>query len=95
MEQLIYIIAAGYIIFMSLLGFLLMGIDKRRACKNAWRISEKTLLLTAILGGGIGSFLGMYFFRHKTRHLAFVLLLPLAAVADLVILIKVLSLINV
>lgn len=90
MEQLIGILAAVYIIFMSFLGFLLMGIDKRRACKNAWRISEKALLLTAILGGGIGSFFGMYFFRHKTRHLAFVLLLPLAAVADAIILIKIL-----
>lgn len=90
MEQLIGILAAVYIIFMNFLGFLLMGIDKRRACKNAWRISEKALLLTAILGGGIGSFFGMYFFRHKTRHLAFVLLLPLAAVADAIILIKIL-----
>lgn len=80
---------------MSMLGFLLMGIDKRRAGRKAWRISEKTLLLTAILGGGIGSFIGMYFFRHKTRHLAFVLMLPLAAVADLVILIKILSLLNI
>lgn len=45
-----------------------MGIDKRRAVKHAWRIPEKTLFLTAILGGSAGSIIGMQFFRHKTKH---------------------------
>jgi uncharacterized membrane protein YsdA (DUF1294 family) len=89
MEQLAYRLITGYIIFMSILGFILMGIDKRRAINKAWRISEKTLLMIAFLGGGIGSFLGMYAFRHKTRHRAFIILLPLTAVLDITIMLKI------
>lgn len=88
MDKLVIGLVTGYIIFMSILGLLLMGIDKRRAIKRAWRISEKTLLMTAFLGGGIGSCLGMYVFRHKNRHLTFMILLPLAAVMDLAIILK-------
>jgi uncharacterized membrane protein YsdA (DUF1294 family) len=49
-----------------------MFIDKRKAIKNRWRISEKTLFLQAIFGGAIGSLLGMNLFRHKTKHKKFV-----------------------
>jgi uncharacterized membrane protein YsdA (DUF1294 family) len=45
-----------------------MGIDKRRAIRHAWRIPEKTLFASAILGGSIGAILGMQLFRHKTKH---------------------------
>ena len=65
-----------YLIFINLIGFLLMGADKRKARRNKWRIPEKTLFLAAILGGSIGSILGMYYFRHKTRHTAFVVGMP-------------------
>jgi uncharacterized membrane protein YsdA (DUF1294 family) len=65
---------------MSLFAFILMGMDKRKAIRNAWRIPERTLILVAFLGGGFGSFLGMYFFRHKTKHIKFVLLLPISAI---------------
>lgn len=60
----------------NLLGFLLMGADKRRARRGAWRISERTLLLTAALGGSVGAVFGMLVFRHKTKHLKFTLGLP-------------------
>jgi len=73
-------LAAVYILCLSLLGFALMGIDKRKAARNAWRIRERTLILIAFIGGGIGSFLGMYIFHHKTKHTKFVILLPLAAI---------------
>ena len=53
-----------------------MGIDKRKAIKRAFRIPEATLFLIAILGGSIGSILGMYTFRHKTRHWYFVVGMP-------------------
>lgn len=69
----------GYLIVMNLSGFMVMGIDKRRAIRKGWRIRERTLLLIAFLGGGAGAFLGMMIFRHKTRHLKFVVLLPLSA----------------
>ena len=66
------------IIIINILTFLLMGIDKFFAIKNHWRISEKTLLLSAILGGGIGSFLGMITSRHKTKKILFKIIIPLS-----------------
>lgn len=67
---------------MSVIGFALMGIDKSRAINHKWRIKEATLFLIAFLGGGIGSTLGMFFFRHKTKHWYFRLFFPLFAVAQ-------------
>lgn len=79
MEIIVIKMALIYLMLMSITGFLLMGIDKRRAVKRAWRIPERTLILVAFLGGGMGAFLGMFSFRHKTKHEKFVLLLPVAA----------------
>ncbi len=59
--------------------FALYGADKRKARNDAWRIPERTLLLTAFLFGGAGAFLGMLVFRHKTKHTAFTVLVPLFA----------------
>lgn len=64
---------------MSLVGFVMMGLDKSLAKKGARRIPEKTLLLLAALLGGVGSTAGMLCFRHKTKHLRFRILLPLFA----------------
>lgn len=47
---------------------ILFGVDKKRAKEGRWRIPEKTLFLSAILGGSIGAILGMHLFRHKTKH---------------------------
>ncbi len=74
---LIWLIAA------SLFGFALMGVDKQRAKNRAWRISERTLLLTAFLGGGFGSLAGMLIFRHKTKHVKFIILVPIAIMFNL------------
>lgn len=57
-----------YIAAMSVLTFILYGIDKRRAIKGTWRISEKTLLGLGVIGGALGGLIGMKVFRHKTRH---------------------------
>ena len=67
---------------MSVIGFALMGIDKSRAINHKWRIKEATLFLIAFLGGGISSTLGMFFFRHKTKHWYFRLFFPLFAAAQ-------------
>ena len=64
---------------MSLIGFSMMGIDKQKAKRKAWRIPERTLILIAFLGGGPGSLLGMYTFHHKTKHNKFRILIPIAA----------------
>ncbi|MHB8962416.1 MAG: DUF1294 domain-containing protein [Saccharofermentanales bacterium] len=58
----------GYLIVASIIGFASMGIDKHRSIKGKWRISEKTLIWIAVLGGSPGSLLGMHLFRHKTKH---------------------------
>ncbi len=65
-----------YLVLLNLLGFILMGVDKRRAIRHAWRIPEAHLFGCAILGGSLGSILGMYTFRHKTKHWYFVFGMP-------------------
>lgn len=60
----------------NLLGCILMYVDKRKAIKHKWRIPEKTLFIVALLGGSLGSIIGMYTFRHKTRHPSFVIGMP-------------------
>lgn len=66
----------SYFAVMNLIGFALMGIDKYKAKKRAFRIPEATLFIVAIIGGSIGSIIGMYAFRHKTRHWYFVYGMP-------------------
>ncbi|SIT84777.1 DUF1294 domain-containing protein [Edaphobacillus lindanitolerans] len=61
----------AWIGIMSVYGFILMGLDKRRAKRGEWRIPERTLWTVALFGGGIGCYLGMQTFRHKTRHTSF------------------------
>ncbi len=65
-----------YLAIVNLLGFLFMGMDKWKAKKRAWRIPEATLFLLALIGGAFGCILGMYLFRHKTRHWYFVYGMP-------------------
>lgn len=65
-----------YLCGMNLLGFGLMGSDKQKAIQGAWRISEATLFVVALLGGSIGCFAGMYYFHHKTKHPRFVIGIP-------------------
>ncbi len=66
-------ILLAYIAVMSLTAFAFFGLDKFKAKTNRWRIRERTLFLLAILGGGVGAFLGMQVFRHKTQHRQFVI----------------------
>lgn len=57
-----------YLIIINLVGFAMMGIDKYKAKHERWRIRERTLMLTAAVGGSVGVFCGMRVFRHKTLH---------------------------
>ena len=75
-----------YSIFINLIGFFAMGIDKAKAKAHAWRISEKTLFGIAFLGGSIGIWAGMYVFRHKTKHWYFKFGIPLILLAQIVLL---------
>lgn len=76
-----------YLFIINATGFVLMLTDKIKAKKNAWRIPEATLFLTAILGGSIGSLLGMYTFRHKTKHIQFLLGMPMILAAQVILVI--------
>ena len=76
-----------YIALMSVVLLVMMKADKERARRNQYRISEKTLWMTAILGGAIGGVIGMQLFRHKTKHLSFRLGFPLLALLDVSVLI--------
>lgn len=73
----VYGIITLYLAVMNLTGFAMMGIDKRKAVKRLWRIPESTLFVIAIIGGSVGSIIGMRVFHHKTRHWYFVLGMPL------------------
>ena len=75
---------------MNLLAFALMGVDKLKAKKGAWRIPEKTLFLVTALFGGLGGTLGMTVFRHKTKHWYFKLGFPALLVVQVVLLVIVL-----
>ena len=75
----------GYFAVMNLLGFALMGIDKRKAVRHAFRIPEATLFSVAIVGGSIGSIIGMFLFRHKTKHWYFKFGMPIILVIQIAV----------
>lgn len=75
-------IAVICLLVINLIGFALMGIDKHKAKMKKWRIPEKTFFIVTALFGGIGSMLGMYTFRHKTKHWYFAVGIPLITVVE-------------
>ena len=70
---------------MNIAGLVIMKVDKKRAVKHQYRISERTLWLFAIFGGAIGCTLGMNTYRHKTKHLAFKIGFPFLAIVEAVL----------
>ena len=72
MREHLPLFAALWLLLWSVILFVTMGADKRRARRAAFRVPEKTLFLLALLGGAPGGLLGMELFRHKTRHWTFV-----------------------
>lgn len=82
----LYKILAAYLVIVNLLGFAVMGIDKKRAIRDAWRISEASLFLTALVGGSLGCTLGMHYFHHKTKHWYFRYGMPAIFLAEAFIL---------
>lgn len=80
-----------YFVIMNIVGFAIMGIDKRKAIKRTFRIPEATLFIVALIGGSIGSILGMQVFRHKTRHWYFVFGMPAILIVQIALLIFLLT----
>ena len=79
-----------YLILINAVSFLLMLIDKYKARKKLWRIPEGLLLATAFAGGSLGALIGMYLVRHKTKHLQFVLGIPIMLVIHIMIAVAIL-----
>jgi len=73
------------LIVVNVLAFILYGMDKSRARHHQWRIPEKTLIGIAMIGGSVGAILGMFLFRHKTRHWYFRYGIPAMLVIQIVL----------
>lgn len=74
-----------FVFVMSIITFIVYGIDKRKAIRGQWRIPEKTLLLLAVLGGSPGAMAGMKIFRHKTQKPRFYIGVPLIFIVECVV----------
>ena len=78
-------IILGYLLLSNLIAFVVYSIDKYKARKGKWRISESTLLMLAIFGGSIGAWLAMHVFHHKTMHKKFYIGVPVIIVLQLIL----------
>lgn len=74
-----------YLVVINLISFLSMYIDKKRAKYGKWRIKEHTLFVLALLGGSIGSIIGMYTFRHKTKKPRFFIGFPVILISEILL----------
>ena len=74
-----------YLLIMNIIAFIIYGIDKWKAQKKRWRISEKMLLFLAIIGGSAGALVGMYIFHHKTLHKKFTIGVPLILMIQVIL----------
>ena len=74
-----------YLLAINIIGFLAMGIDKKKKKKGYWRTPEGTLMTICLIGGGIGTIAGMYTFRHKTKKLKFTIGMPTILIAEIVL----------
>ena len=74
-----------YLIIINLIGFAVMFIDKYKAKRGKWRIPENTIFMITAIGGGIGTIVGMYKFRHKTKKPRFYIGFPAILVSEIVI----------
>lgn len=72
-----------YILGVNLISFILMGIDKRKAIKKMWRIPERTFWGVSLLGGALGSLIGMNYFKHKTKHTSFTVGMPFVLLVNI------------
>ena len=75
-----------YLALLSLVTLIVYGVDKARAKRGLWRISERALLTLSLAGGAVGGLAAMQLFRHKTKHLKFTIGVPLLLVLHVIIL---------
>ena len=86
-------IISGILLALNLITFIIYGIDKFKAKKAKWRISEATLILLAVIGGSIGAWLGLQVWRHKTQHKKFFIGIPMILTLQVIATVYLLSLI--
>ena len=80
-----------YLLIINLTGFFAMFLDKQKARRGKWRIPEETLFLLAIIGGSLGTTLGMHTFHHKTKHWYFKFGMPLILIAQVALIVYIFS----
>lgn len=80
--------ALYYLILINLIGIIIMYYDKHRAINHKWRVPEAHLFFVAIIFGSLGSIIGMFLFHHKTKHLKFIIGMPLILLIQVIILYK-------
>lgn len=85
--SLVLLVVLIYLTIVNIVGFAMMGIDKKKAVRGAWRIPEASLFIAALIGGSIGSILGMQVFRHKTKHWYFKYGMPAILILQIIIVI--------
>lgn len=81
-----FIICIVYLVIVNIIAFIAYGVDKQKARRGRWRISENTLLLLAVLGGSIGAIWGMKAFHHKTKKATFSVGLPVILISQIILL---------
>lgn len=74
-----------YLLVINIISFILMYVDKKKAINHQWRISEHTLMMISLIGGSIGTILGMKIFRHKTKHVKFYIGVPIIFFIQLIL----------
>lgn len=88
--QINYILIA-WLVIINLAGFIICFADKRKAERKKWRIPERNIFITALLGGSAGVYISMLLFRHKTKHFKFMAGIPLIFIAEAGLLFFILS----
>lgn len=83
--EIIQLIIILYIVIMNLIGFFVMGADKMKARKHRRRVPERCIFIISVISGSVGVFVGMYLFRHKTRHMKFVIGVPVIIAAQVIV----------
>ncbi|MBO4505055.1 MAG: DUF1294 domain-containing protein [Lachnospiraceae bacterium] len=87
MTRIVTLVVLAYLLVMTIVGLIIMKADKAKAEKNKWRIKEATLFLISAIGGSLGTWAGMYLFRHKTKHWYFVVGMPLILILHIALLV--------
>lgn len=72
------------LLILNIFGFILVSLDKYKAKNKLWRIPERSFFILSILGGSVGVYIGLFLFKHKTRHWYFMTVIPLIILAQII-----------